>query len=382
MLRFLVFLCTFADKMEHIQITAVVLMTLLTLKLILLPANVAVYPAMNKSRWLITFGTALLAVHFLLQFVLGLRTRVVLHSILLNLSLFIPCSYAFSLAIILLQRQGRIRKIEKHLGWVIWGMSMALLVFTWAFDGKPLLGDSPEKYYAEIVVAAFFCIMQLYYFWRHVIYMKAMRITLQNYFDWNMDDQLKWIQFSIYILASVGLTVPFVIFGAGKWLAFYSLFFFACIFYFVDSFCIYVQSTIPQRLQEAGESERKEQSEEGRNVDQRIDPIAINRVERAVEKWLKSGGYLQGGMKMPNAAAGMGVPQYLLSGWLRQKGLKYSEWMTDLRVSEAKRILKEHPDWSNETVAIHCGFNDRSYFQTIFKKSTGMTPAEFIQTTH
>ncbi|MCR4810464.1 MAG: helix-turn-helix domain-containing protein [Prevotella sp.] len=56
--------------------------------------------------------------------------------------------------------------------------------------------------------------------------------------------------------------------------------------------------------------------------------------------------------------------------------------MTDLRVSEAKRILKEHPDWSNETVAIHCGFNDRSYFQTIFKKSTGMTPAEFIQTTH
>lgn len=368
--------------MEHIQFAAVVLMTLLTLKLILLPANVAEYPAMNKSRWLITFGTALLTIHFLLQLVLGLRDKSVTQSVMLNLALFIPCSYAFSLAIILLQRQGRIKKIEKHLGWVIWGISMTPLAFIWAIEGKPLLDDSPEKIYAEIVAAVFYCMMQLYYFWRHIIYMKAMRITLQNYFDWNMDDQLRWIQIGIYILASVGLTVPFVIFGAGKWLAFYALFFFACLFYFVDCFCIYVQSTIPQRLQEAGDSERKEQSEEGRNVDQRIDTVAVNRVERAVEKWLKSGGYLQSGMKMPSAAAGIGVPQYLLSGWLRQKGLKYSEWMTDLRVSEAKRILNEHPDWSNESVAMHCGFNDRSYFQTIFKKKTGMTPAEFIQTTH
>ena len=381
-MHFLNFLRIFANEMEQIQFTAVVLMTLLTLKLILLPANVTVYPAMNKSRWLITFGTALLAIHFLLQLVLGLRVKSVMQSVMLNLALFIPCSYAFSLAVILLQRQGRIKKIEKHLGWVIWGISMTLVVLACVIDGKLLQDDSPEKYYAEIGASFFYCLMLLYYFWRHVIYMKAMRITLQNYFDWNMDDQLRWIQLGIFILVSVGLTVPFAIFGAGKWLAFYALFFFACIFYFIDCFCNYVQSTIPQRLQEAGDSERKEQSEEGRNVDQKIDSAAINRVDRAVEKWLKCGGYLQSGMKMPSAAAGIGVPQYLLSGWLRQKGLKYSEWMTDLRVSEAKRILMEHPDWSNETVAMHCGFNDRSYFQTIFKKKTGQTPAEFIQTTH
>ena len=30
--------------------------------------------------------------------------------------------------------------------------------------------------------------------------------------------------------------------------------------------------------------------------------------------------------------------------------------MTTLRIEEAKRVLLEHPDWTNEAVADHCGF--------------------------
>jgi len=52
--------------------------------------------------------------------------------------------------------------------------------------------------------------------------------------------------------------------------------------------------------------------------------------------------------------------------------------MTSLRIDEAKRILTEKPDWSNEAVAQHCGFSDRSYFQKKFKEFTGMTPADYI----
>ena len=53
--------------------------------------------------------------------------------------------------------------------------------------------------------------------------------------------------------------------------------------------------------------------------------------------------------------------------------------MASLRVDEAKRVIIEHPDWTNETVAAHCGFNDRTAFQRKFKEITGMTPADFAQ---
>ena len=124
---------------------------------------------------------------------------------------------------------------------------------------------------------------------------------------------------------------------------------------------------------------QKKEDKMAKTFDDKKIIYTMDRVGRAVEKWLNGGGYLKAGMKMPNAAAEMGIPQYLLSSWLRYNNLKYSDWMTDLRISEAKRVLVEHSDWNNEAVAQHCGFTDRSYFQTIFKKKTGMTPAEFIQ---
>ena len=40
-------------------------------------------------------------------------------------------------------------------------------------------------------------------------------------------------------------------------------------------------------------------------------------------------------------------------------------------------LMQEHPDWSNETIAQHCGFNDRSYFHKKFKEVVGMSPAEY-----
>ena len=74
----------------------------------------------------------------------------------------------------------------------------------------------------------------------------------------------------------------------------------------------------------------------------------------------------------------MGVPQRQLQEWLRQSEYgKLAELVASLRIEEAQRVLKDHPDWSIETVADHCGFNDRKYFHEVFRQHTGMTPLNF-----
>ena len=50
-----------------------------------------------------------------------------------------------------------------------------------------------------------------------------------------------------------------------------------------------------------------------------------------------------------------------------------------MRIEEAKRIISEHRDWTNEAIADACGFNDRSVFQKKFKQKTGLTPAEWAE---
>jgi AraC-like DNA-binding protein len=187
------------------------------------------------------------------------------------------------------------------------------------------------------------------------------------------------------------LMAPLVIFIESKLLAVFSIVFFFGIFYMVDSFSNYIVSSGPKRMQEAEESaienenggvtdngsEAEHQKQETSNRSSIFDETDAFRIESAVNEWINDGGYRQAGLKLPNAADAIDVPQYQLSAWLRQQGLTYASWINSLRIEEAKRTLCEHPDWNNEAVAQHCGFNDRSYFQMVFKKETGLTPSDF-----
>ena len=84
---------------------------------------------------------------------------------------------------------------------------------------------------------------------------------------------------------------------------------------------------------------------------------------------------------MPAATEEIGIPRYQLSAWIKQQELTYATWMTNLRIDEAKRVIKDHPQWTNESIAQHCGFSDRSYFQKKFKEQTGLSPSEYQAST-
>lgn len=57
----------------------------------------------------------------------------------------------------------------------------------------------------------------------------------------------------------------------------------------------------------------------------------------------------------------------------------FNPWLTRLRLDEAKRQFREHPDWQIETIAQHCGFRTANYFHEVFKQKTGVTPTEWLE---
>ena len=84
------------------------------------------------------------------------------------------------------------------------------------------------------------------------------------------------------------------------------------------------------------------------------------------------------GTTSPMAAEAMKIPRYQLTAWVKASGHQsFTKWIIAQRIEEAKRVLTEHSDWTNEAVADHCGFN-RTHFQKIFKQATGMAPSEFV----
>ena len=358
--------------LQMMQFTAVVLMLLLTAKLLFLRERRIKSRQARQARCLMAGDTMLMAVHFAIQLKSGLRLMGVTQSVMLNLTMLIPASYCFARAVLLLQRRGELSLADRWMGPAVWTVTMALLGVTALTDGQPLLSDTPELRLAEKAGAVLYMLMQGYYTWRHTVSLMAMSQTLHDYYDRDTDGMLRWMQYSIIGLMLLALMVPIAIFGTGAWLLIVAFAVYFFLFYLVDCFCFYLISPAPERIKAAEQNANDADAA-------MLSPEAMGEVEAAVEAWRARGGYCQTGLLQPLAAQDIGITRYRLTAWLHQRGLKYSEWIAQLRVEEAKRIMAEHPEWSNDTVAQHCGFADRTVLQRTFKKIVGITPQKYLE---
>ena len=55
----------------------------------------------------------------------------------------------------------------------------------------------------------------------------------------------------------------------------------------------------------------------------------------------------------------------------------FYQFVTNYRVEEAKRLMKEQPEMKMQDIAEHCGFSSPTVFARIFARETGMTPSEW-----
>ena len=365
--------------MKQMQFSAIVLMTLLTLALVfLLPRWESLGTPIRRTRRFMAGATSLLAVQFLLQYIFGFRTLGVTQAVMINLLFFIPCSFLFYLTMVSLLRNGKIQKRDWIPGTVTWIIVISMLVTAHLMDGQSWLAGSAEMHWAEIGCSIVYILLQTHFTVLNFRDLRRLRLRLKDYFDQDRTDMLHWMKGSILILASISVSVPLLIYVNGWPLAVYGILFLVSIFYLVFSFICYAVSNNSRLMFEA------ERNAEETEAHERMAP-AMNltdqkRVEEAVDRWIASGKHLRSGITVQQVADEMHVPRYQLTTWLKTTRQElFSSWLTQLRIEEAKRQMLQHPEWSNDVIAEQCGFGSRSYFQTVFRKQTGMTPSEFLK---
>ena len=73
-------------------------------------------------------------------------------------------------------------------------------------------------------------------------------------------------------------------------------------------------------------------------------------------------------------------PDYVSKMFVKQTGSKFSAYVTELRIQEAKKLLLEHSEESPYAVAVMVGFgNNPQYFSQIFKKYTKLSPKDYVK---
>lgn len=120
------------------------------------------------------------------------------------------------------------------------------------------------------------------------------------------------------------------------------------------------------RQLKASTSELKGEEGEGKNA------ILIAKVKQ----YLKTN-YMNYGLSLESVADLIGVSSSYLSVLFKKEAeINFIDYLTDLRISAAKELLKD-PLRSAGEIAEKTGFESSSYFTRAFKRKTGMTPTEY-----
>ena len=372
----------------EMQISGMLTMTVLSVMLVICaPGRSTRRISFAKARWMMAGGTGLIALQFLLQHAFGFRQMGVTQAVCCNLLFFTPSSLLCSMSILYMQRQGKVSWKEWLIGSSIYALSAGILIGTAVLDGVPFREESMALRIAEYVSSVLYVVMQTYIFsMQYKAYMR-LETAVDEYYDRSRRDLFGWMGLSMKTMALMVFLVPLVIFMQGAPLVLFSISFFFLISYSTISLYTYGVSKDVERVEEAEMSEEGiVKSEKFATADESNEDSAAEAnfslftIHSTLDRWIESGHYREHNLTLSIVARQMGVPQKQLQEWLRQSEYKkLAGLVSSLRIKEAQRVLIEHRDWSVESVADYCGFNDRKYFHQVFQQYTGTTPAKFQQ---
>uniref|UniRef100_UPI0025CE57F6 helix-turn-helix domain-containing protein n=1 Tax=Winogradskyella sp. TaxID=1883156 RepID=UPI0025CE57F6 len=83
-------------------------------------------------------------------------------------------------------------------------------------------------------------------------------------------------------------------------------------------------------------------------------------------------------VKLKDLADELNISKHHLSQLLNDNlGKSFAQYINELRIEEAKKLLVENNQFTLEAIGFEAGFSSKSTFYATFKKVVGQTPAEF-----
>jgi AraC-like DNA-binding protein len=126
-------------------------------------------------------------------------------------------------------------------------------------------------------------------------------------------------------------------------------------------------------------AEMQKSIDEERYRKSRLSGVNINNLKIALDKaMLEERIFTDFELTMPALAEKIGVKPHQLSEFLNvHANKKFTEFLNDYRIADAKQRLIREPDLNVLNVGYASGFNSKSTFNSIFRKYTGLSPTEF-----
>ena len=240
----------------------------------------------------------------------------------------------------------------------------------------------------------------------HIVYFsKAYRESvkeLENYYDDDAGDKLKWVKFCYVISMLTNLFVlvyicfywlvphkTFVVNLYTSWYLLYMLYLTSNFLSFLGSHRIvldafaYKALSGQETLLRIGQNKKRRERKNGEAVSEEVAmpeniEASFNRLERSLDRWVKEKRFREYDKTRDDIASELHTTKDILHLYFATRmGMDFRTWRTGLRIEEAKRLLLENKEASINIIAEASGFSDKSNFHRQFVKIVGCSPKDW-----
>ena len=241
----------------------------------------------------------------------------------------------------------------------------------------------------SIVLYVTNCIIHIVLF--HRTYLRSVQ-KLEQYYDEEENNKMKWIRFCYIMMMITQMFVLVYMLLPRGFMKIYTLWYVLFMVYFSANFISFLGSNkllldafayktlSGQEIMERIERRKrmKKGAKEAQPLDSQITEQELNRIEHALDKWVKEKRYREYDKTREQIAKELNTSKEMLHlFFVTRMSVDFKTWRTRLRIEEAKFLLLENQEMSINIVAELSGFSDRSNFHRQFTKIVGCSPKQW-----
>lgn len=254
-----------------------------------------------------------------------------------------------------------------------------------AFFALIAMTDALKDYQIPLLLIALLGLLEMlighiYYFNRCYLRSNAL---FENYFSNDKNHFIRWLKVShwlfygMLILGVISIRTGALI----NWLVqFYVVAMNLYILINIINYASEYETLMKANCDEEKTEEEGEVAEKEKNGEISPKKAYIEKLRPRVAEWIQEKSYLEEQFTIDDLSARLYTNKTYLSTFIKEEfGMNFSNWITSLRLKEAKKMMSEHPDARLKDIAYSVGFSSLPYFSSVFAKSEGVTPSVWMK---
>ena len=243
-------------------------------------------------------------------------------------------------------------------GWLTWKNSLKRLLPVVVLGAIDIFVPWDLRWLLALVPVVWVALL-----FRHVHYYR--RYAEENYSSVEQTDE-RWVIRYLTMVLVLGISYTYLCFSneptrlfTQQWLMLFVI--------------IYTNDQVIFRAKPWIENAEEEEEEEEAKIESNADYRA------KLEQWMETEKpYLNPEFRLNDLRQVLPLNRTYLSQLINTEyNCTFYQFVTNYRIEEAKRLMKEKPDLKMQDIAEQCGFSSPVVFSRIFVRETGMTPSEW-----